>query len=386
MPGVLKQSSQPCYSHCSLQDVSRNEGNQKLLDVSSFTPPELTLESFSCSPSGITSSSASQEDLRSPLGVSELRTSVRHKPRTYESPFLVKTSAQQTLSCSILEVQRLNTPLRPPLTSTVLYPSYTPLSGYSRTGLTGSGGHNKLRFSERPSKGHLLPVHQLNYWACAIPKTSPPLVDRCSRDWDPNQEYQALLDYTYPLRPEQELGEWNSSPFRTKSNLQDSGIEVDHLCSSNSLSRPCLSTSETEQMRDRSTVSEGQRSLGQEMLTEGLLSRIQVSQLDPVSLSENSVDNSESHNHHQQAPASYPDFIRSTSVLPQCRDEGEELYDEFWHLPLELEELKLLSRQVSAQHTQTLLSARVITIIVGQNHTYCGIDSSIHMHTHVIWS
>ncbi|CAF91193.1 unnamed protein product, partial [Tetraodon nigroviridis] len=43
---------------------------------------------------------------------------------------------------------------------------------------------------------------QLNYRACAVPKSSPPSTDRCSEDWDPNQEYQVLLDYTYPLRPE----------------------------------------------------------------------------------------------------------------------------------------------------------------------------------------
>lgn len=324
--------------------------------MSALIPIELTLESCSCSHSDISSSLPSRKDLRSPLG--ELRAGVLLKHHTHESPFIVRRSAQQSLSSSILEVQRLNAPLRPPLTSTVLYPSYTPRSGYSRTDLTGRGGQNKSCFSDGPSKEYKSSVHQLNYRACTIPKSSPPSADRCSRDWDPNQEYQALLDYTYPLRPEEERSEWSSRAFQSKSHLQDSGIEVDHLCSSNSLSRLSFSGSETEQNRDKSTVSGGHRSLDQQVLTnfsKGLLSRIQVCQSDPVSLCvdvHNRESMTDSCSHQHQPLSSCPTFVRATSVFPWCRDAGGEVDDEFWHLPLELEELKLLSRQVSAQHTQ----------------------------------
>lgn len=369
MAGVISLTfnSQPSYSHCSLQDVSRNERNQKHTDVSALIPVELTLESCNCSSTDISSSLPSGEDLRSPLG--ELRASVLLKQHTHESPFIVRRSAQQSLTSSILEAQRLNTPLRPPLSSTVLYPSYTPRSGYSRTGLTGRGGQNKSCFFEGPSKGHKLSVHQLNYRACAIPKSSPPSADRCSRDWDPNQEYQALLDYTYPLRPEQEPSEWNSSAFQTKSHLQDSGIEVDHLCSPNSLSGLSFSGSETEQT---SWSQRSQRSHDQQVLTDfskGLLSRIQVSQSDPMGLCVDSLHNRESmtdsRSHQHQPPSSCPTFVRSTSVLPWCRDAGGPVDDEFWRLPLELEELKLLSRQVSTQHThKPLHSACVMRILV----------------------
>lgn len=335
--------------------------------MSALIPVELTLESCNCSHSDVLSSLPSKEDLRSPLG--ELRASVVLKQQTHESPFIVRRSAHQSLSSSILEVQRLNTPLRPPLTSTVLYPNYTPRSGYSRTGLTGHGGQKKSCFSEGSSKEHKLSVHQLNYRSCAIPKSSPPSADRCSRDWNPNQEYQALLDYTYPLRPEQERSEWDSSVFQTKSHLQDSGIEVDHLCSSNRLSGLNLSGSETEQSREKITFSRAQRSLDQQMLSDlskGLLSRIQVSQNDPVSLCVDSLHNRESmtdsRSHRHQTPSScLLPFAGSTSVLPWCRDAGGEVDDEFWHLPLELEELKLLSRQVSAQ---PLRSACVIRLVV----------------------
>eukprot|EP00066_Takifugu_rubripes_P011869 XP_011601135.1 PREDICTED: centrosomal protein of 68 kDa [Takifugu rubripes] len=326
------------------EDVSRSEGTQKDTDVSSLTPLELTLESFDRSHSDVSSSS---RDLSSPVGVSDLGTSVLHNPRTCESPFPVRTWPQQSLSSSILEVQRLNTPLRPPLTSTVLYPSYTPRSRYSGTGLTGVEGQQKSRFSGKPSNGHLLSVHQLNYWACAIPKTSPPSPDRRSRAWDPNQEYQTLLDYTYPLRPERELVEWNSSRLQTKSSLWDSGIEVDRLCSSNSLSALGFSACETEQSRDRN--SEGQRSRDQQVLTDSS-DGLQFSQTDPLGLSLRDRG-SPSDGHQRRSPSSCPAFIGSTSVLPRGEEEDED-EEEFWHLPLELEELKLLSRQVREATTQ----------------------------------
>lgn len=326
-----------------------------------MTSIEQKLECFHHPHSDISSSLLSREDLRSPLGVSELRNSVLLKPRKYEPPFLVRTSAQHSLSCSILEVQRLNTPLRPPLTSTVLYPSYTPRTGHSRTCLTDTSGQDISCLPERTPKRHPLSVHQLNYRACALPNSSPPSADRHSRDWDPNQEYQALLDYTYPLRPEQELSKWK---LLTKSKLQDSGIEVDLLCSSNSMLGLCFSDNERDQTRARSTISEDQRLLEQRVLTdssEGPLTRTKGSQTDPVSLSVDSLHDWESTadrgSHQPQSPSSCPTFIRSSSILPCCRDAGGEVDDEFWHLPLELEEMKLLSSQVSAQHN-TIVSSQ----------------------------
>lgn len=313
----------------------------------------MTLESFNRSHSDLSSFS---EDLGSPLGVSELRT----KPRTYESPLLGRTSPPQSLSSCILEVQRLNTPLRPPLTSTVLHPSYTPRSGYPRTGLAGGGGRSKSRFPGNPSKGHPLSVHQRNYWACAIPKTSPPTADRCSGNWDPNQEYQSLLDYTYPLRPAREHAEWRSShSVAAKSNLQDSGIEVDHLCSSNSLSGLGFSGSETEQTRERSAAREGQRPLDQRAFAD---SRIQLSQTDSLSCSLDNLQIGGS-TAGRRSPTPRPASLRSTSVLPSCRDAGGEVDDEFWHLPLELEELKLLSGQVGAPRPRTCRGQRVRVVL-----------------------
>ncbi|KFV61713.1 Centrosomal protein of 68 kDa, partial [Dryobates pubescens] len=63
--------------------------------------------------------------------------------------------------------------------------------------------------------------YQANYWACAIPDSLPPSPDRRSRRWDPNKEYEDLLDYAYPLKPGYRLGKV-PEPF-----LHDSGIGLD---------------------------------------------------------------------------------------------------------------------------------------------------------------
>ncbi|XP_055666842.1 centrosomal protein of 68 kDa isoform X5 [Falco peregrinus] len=43
--------------------------------------------------------------------------------------------------------------------------------------------------------------YQADYWACAIPDSLPPSPDRRSPHWNPNKEYEDLLDYAYPLKP-----------------------------------------------------------------------------------------------------------------------------------------------------------------------------------------
>nr|XP_046258208.1 centrosomal protein of 68 kDa isoform X2 [Scatophagus argus] len=359
--------------------VTGREENQQHSDINFLTRArtELTTESFSLSHSDISSPSASREDLGSPLTVSELRTRRYHEEPTFELPFRGSRSAQRSLSSSVLEVQRLNPPMRPQLTSTVLYPTYTPRSGYSRPGQTQlrlrekegrGGGGNKLCSPGGYSKRHTVSPYQANYWACAIPNTLPPSPDRHSAGWDANKEYQALLDYTYPLRQGQLVTEWDSSnlhgdsPLQTDPNLQDSGIELDHLCSSTSLSGLHFIERSTEQTRKRSSLSGGHRSTDRQALTtpSGLPSSTLMARSDPVGLSWDSVDSSKNrggmnhyrkdgHHHRHHALSSSllsSTFIRSTSVLPQSRCVCGEVDEEFWPLPEQLEELQLLSRQV----------------------------------------
>ncbi|NWH67586.1 CEP68 protein, partial [Geococcyx californianus] len=63
--------------------------------------------------------------------------------------------------------------------------------------------------------------YQADYWACAIPDSLPPSPDRRSPHWNPNKEYEDLLDYAYPIKPRYKVGKI-PEPF-----LHDSGIGLD---------------------------------------------------------------------------------------------------------------------------------------------------------------
>ncbi|NXO41251.1 CEP68 protein, partial [Locustella ochotensis] len=73
--------------------------------------------------------------------------------------------------------------------------------------------------------------YQADYWACAIPDSLPPSPDRSSPHWNPDKEYEDLLDYAYPLRPRYRLGRL-PEPF-----LHDSGIGLDSFSTSEGVSR-----------------------------------------------------------------------------------------------------------------------------------------------------
>ncbi|XP_053140390.1 centrosomal protein of 68 kDa isoform X2 [Hemicordylus capensis] len=69
---------------------------------------------------------------------------------------------------------------------------------------------------------------QADYWACAIPDSLPPSPDRHSPHWNPNKEYEELLDYTYPLRPKYKLGK-NPKCVVQDSPVHDSGVDLESL-------------------------------------------------------------------------------------------------------------------------------------------------------------
>ncbi|XP_038607793.1 centrosomal protein of 68 kDa [Tachyglossus aculeatus] len=68
---------------------------------------------------------------------------------------------------------------------------------------------------------------QADYWACVLPDSLPPSPDRSSPLWNPNQEYEALLDFTYPLKP----GPRGPKPLEGAAPpdhvLHDSGVDLD---------------------------------------------------------------------------------------------------------------------------------------------------------------
>ncbi|XP_063774491.1 centrosomal protein of 68 kDa [Pseudophryne corroboree] len=67
---------------------------------------------------------------------------------------------------------------------------------------------------------------QEQYWACAIPNSLPPRPDRASPHWDPNKEYQELLDYTYPLNPKYSINK-GKEESETDTLWHDSGVDLD---------------------------------------------------------------------------------------------------------------------------------------------------------------
>ncbi|KAM6916261.1 centrosomal protein of 68 kDa [Xenentodon cancila] len=348
-----------------LADMKHLTGDRKVL-----VPETYTLSHGSISPSPTT-----REDPSPTLSPAWHQSQLCCEEPTLGALLHGARSAKQTLSSSVLEVQKRNPPFRPPLHSTVLYPTYTPRSGHSKRDQAQirlrdrdgtKRGEAKLS-SPEVSKLGSVSSNQANYWACAIPKGLPPSSDRKSASWNPNEEYQALLDYTYPLRPRHAEKEWDNSEqkgdslLQTDTKLQDSGIEVDHLFSSTSLSGLNFSVSEVGQTRERNTLSASYRSPDLQSFTSSLdcpLSSTQLSPTDPMDLSfENlncSGDRGGTHNHkndhhhhrHSVLSSTFRSFIHSTSVLPQFRCDHGEIDEDFWPLPEQLEELQQLSRQV----------------------------------------
>ncbi|KAG7491065.1 hypothetical protein JOB18_048138 [Solea senegalensis] len=203
------------------------------------------------------------------------------------------------------------------------------------------------------SEGDLTSPHKANYWACAIPKDLPQSPDRHSAGWDPNKEYQALLDYTYPLRTNPltcDSAERHKHSL-LQADMQDSGIDLENVCSWTSLSGLDVSVSSTEQTEERSRLDRSFTELqGEEPL---LLT-------DPATLYLNNVDSSKSGSDHHLQRHEWPcststALTRSSGILHQpvcaCMEEDEEVR----RLPEQLSELQLLSTQVFCSHLEQLL-------------------------------
>ncbi|XP_072491501.1 centrosomal protein of 68 kDa [Notamacropus eugenii] len=81
---------------------------------------------------------------------------------------------------------------------------------------------------------------QTDYWACVLPDSLPPSPDRHSPLWNPNKEYEDLLDYTYPLKPKAQLPKHVDSHVLADTFLHDSGVDLDSfsLSPENTLKSP----------------------------------------------------------------------------------------------------------------------------------------------------
>ncbi|XP_043842680.1 centrosomal protein of 68 kDa [Dromiciops gliroides] len=97
---------------------------------------------------------------------------------------------------------------------------------------------------------------QADYWACVLPDSLPPSPDRRSPRWNPNKEYEDLLDYTYPLKPKTQLPKHIDSRVLADPFLHDSGVDLDSfslspentLKSPATLSHDCLPTEPDAQL------------------------------------------------------------------------------------------------------------------------------------------
>uniref|UniRef100_A0A3Q2X949 Centrosomal protein 68 n=1 Tax=Hippocampus comes TaxID=109280 RepID=A0A3Q2X949_HIPCM len=295
-------------------------------------------------------------------------------------------SIQCDLPSNILELQKKDRPERLQLTSTVLYPTYTPTPrlSYSKRDQTTELKKQNLYSLAGQSRRQTMSYHEANYWDCAIPKSLPTSTNRHTASWDPNQEYQALLDYTYPLRPGQMDRKWDSAAFLGDSrqqqdlNLVDSGIELDNLRTT-SPSGSDLNLSNTMQTEAWDRMDQKINSTGVD--SSALVSRSLSSELflDTLGLvMDKEVGNchqGRSQHHHQYAqPSSSIAFIHATSVLPQSQSVGGDFDKEFWALPDHLEEVQLLTRQVSVVE----LALTILSKVSGYTNSQGAVSTTDH--------
>ncbi|XP_056616093.1 centrosomal protein of 68 kDa isoform X2 [Triplophysa dalaica] len=300
----------------------------------------------------------SREDLDTSMSISDLR----HWSSDEEAIFNT-SSNEHSLSSPPSAILSLAVPPVPKLISTPLSMSHSSshTSSYTRSVKTRAvqmdrgkdSLHNTGPFhyhTKNSPHGHMS-TNQANYWACAIPNSMPPSPDRRSSSWDPHKEYEALLDYTYPLRPNM-ANTWSSpeSLLRSDSRLQDSGIELDHFYSSSILSG--LDPSQVGTRRGRSSPATGRRStelqdqslnkLSRSKSSDGVLSRSLYSPLDQTGLSGDKLS---------------LDCDRKLKVHYRSQEDWDE---EFLRLPEQIQELNLLSqhlRDISAQMSKPVTTS-----------------------------
>uniref|UniRef100_W5K7V1 Centrosomal protein 68 n=2 Tax=Astyanax mexicanus TaxID=7994 RepID=W5K7V1_ASTMX len=366
----------PLTQECSERvDMCSTDNYQKEVEgVTSKLSHTFTSESTSV-PRFITSSpSASREDLYASLSLSDLRLSSFLEEPDLSSVPSANRNERRSLSSPPVGDFSLTVPLSPKWSSTQRtsfshsYSSQTRPSQKTHANISEQGKDSLLKtgsslshkdYSSEPKRRS---NYQSNYWACAIPSSLPPSSDRRSPNWDPDKEYQTLLDYTYPLRPNMDITRSSSksrSLLQTDPFFQDSGIELDRFCSSSSLS--CLDQTLAGIRHTRGSPASGQRltesqslnlrELSHSKSSEGRLSSSLFSSLDQVGLSVESLDCEGKQTFPHRKPGisstsrSAPTFLRSTRLLPHHGSFGE-LDEEFLRLPEQLHELQDLSLQI----------------------------------------
>nr|XP_020659006.1 centrosomal protein of 68 kDa [Pogona vitticeps] len=247
--------------------------------------------------------------------------------------------------------------------------------GLKRSSMVGTAKRTPLDSCSLVERIRKMSSFQADYWACAIPDCLPPSPDRQSPHWDPNKEYEDLLDYTYPLRPKHKLAKKPND-----STVHDSGVDLDSLSVSPESSLKFLTVQDQEQQTagiqstERCSIPslkklecpspisryrlspvgkvsfmDGDPSAGETgtsgMMTHGLSPRC----LSPDPSGTISLDgrdwNSRGHEYLTERDATSNTFIRSTRMLPLQTDcSGGE---EYLSLPPRLKELEALAQQLT---------------------------------------
>ncbi|XP_051946576.1 centrosomal protein of 68 kDa [Xyrauchen texanus] len=374
-PLISSQSQMPILKNPSTHEDSKREAQMSYKSDSSkknekSLPKQSSRDITDVSLSYTFSPPLSKEDLDTSMSISDLW------PWSHDEEPIFNTSAnKRCLSSPPLASMSLTAPPVPKWISTPRNTSHSSnhTSRFTRKVNTKAGEMEKGRDSLVNTESsqylckHISP-YQANYWACAIPNSMPPSPNRKSPNWDPEKEYQALLDYTYPLRPNI-ANKWSSlesvSLLRTDPLVQDSGIELDHFCRSSTLS--CLDLSQGGTEHGRYSPASGQRSTEFRSVnlkkpshyksSDGILSSSLYSSLDQAGLSVENLDCDWKKGIHYRkfgifsAFRSAPTFISSTHILPRPDSQGQ-WDEEFLRLPEQLQELQVLTQQLRDIHAQ----------------------------------
>ncbi|KAJ6659581.1 hypothetical protein lerEdw1_018550 [Lerista edwardsae] len=212
---------------------------------------------------------------------------------------------------------------------------------------------------------------QADYWACAIPDSLPPSPDRQSPHWNPNKEYEDLLDYTYPLRPKYKFAKTSKCAVHN-SFAHDSGVDLDSL--SISPESTLKSTSMQGQEHSTAGIQSAQRfsapllkkpecsvpislcrlsPVGKVSFADGSGSTGLMHSLSPRDIGSGLSDSTyigeggwNTRGHDPLTKSSTPNsFIRSTRVLPL--QQGCSSDEEYLSLPPRLKELETLAQQLT---------------------------------------
>ncbi|KAM9808710.1 centrosomal protein of 68 kDa [Syngnathus typhle] len=332
-----QQQQQQQHQHGELHVSFRGNRGQHSARMNGLTRLGENLNSVSSSFSptdDVASHSASKDVCSSLLGIPDVNSRLYEEEETLVGSTLTRSEWLQCgLSSNIAKLQQKS---RPQLSSTALYPTYSPSPPFSLA-KTELKKQKTCSLAEGPRRRSMT-YHQANYWDCAIPKSLPKFTNRHSASWDPNKEYRALLDYTYPLKPERTDATWdNSTGFQGDSpdlNLQDSGIQL------NSPGSTVLSVSDLNLSN----------SVGPKKAWDTLDREINSSAELFLDRFDFVTDRDLLNCHLGRSQHHPPPYAQSSSVvpsvLPQSQSVVGDLDKEFWSLPDNLEEVQLLARQV----------------------------------------